>query len=279
MTTKQSSRIDPAFFENQFYLGDEGVLEPVVDAAVRRAIGRLSRFRPVAEPFRHVVADNLFDRLLLREVAEEFPPADSPLWFCYDSPLEKKLCCNRIDLLDPVVSAFVRCLNTVEVAALVGKVMGIPELVVDPSLHGAGLHLIEPGGKLDLHLDFADHPKLPLRRRVNLVLYLNEYWLDAWGGALELWDAEVSQCAVQIAPRFNRLVLFEVHDKAFHGHPDPLACPPGCCRRSIALYFLTPRQKAPVNHPRARFVARPNDPPDLAIEALRRERANLDSIR
>ncbi len=248
-----------------------------VDSAVRRMLALLANYEPAAEPFRHVVADHLFDPVLLREVCQAFPSADSPVWFRYDSPLERKLACNRLDSVSPVVAAFVDRLNRSDVAAVVGRVMGIADLVVDPSLHGSGLHLIEPGGKLDLHLDFADHPKLPLTRRVNLILYLNECWQEAWGGNLELWDAEMTRCVVRIAPHFNRLVLFEVHDQAYHGHPDPLACPPGYCRRSIALYFLTERRTATAQHPRARFISRPRDGPNPALDELRQRRGQLDS--
>lgn len=246
-----------------------------VDVAVRHALKRLSHVQPIGIPFRHVVADGLFDDDLLEDVADEFPRPNSPLWFCYDSPLEKKLCSNRLDLWEPLLAAFVRRLNSPDVATAVGKLFGIEGLVVDPSLHGTGLHLIEPGGKLDIHLDFADHPKLLLTRRVNLVLYLNEDWLDSWGGSLELWDAELTCPIVRITPLFNRLLLFEVHDHAYHGHPDPLTPPDGRCRESISLCFLTAREAAAPGRQRARFVARPQDAPDAHLDELRRQRAQL----
>jgi hypothetical protein len=237
---------------------------------------QLGQQQLVLEPFRHVVAYGLFDPTLLRRVVKGFPPPESPLWFRYDSPLEKKLSCNKVDLLPPFLGAFVTRLNSPDVAAAVGNLFGIDGLVVDPCLHGGGLHMTEPGGKLDIHLDFADHPKLPLTRRVNLILYLNEDWQDPWGGELELWDAEMRRCVVRITPGFNRLVLFEVHDRAYHGHPDALTCPADHFRRSIALYFLTDRQTANAERPRAQFVARPRDGPDPALDELRRQREQLD---
>ena len=36
------------------------------------------------------------------------------------------------------------------------------------------------------------------------------------------------------SPTANRLIVFEIGDKFFHGHPDPLACPEGRSRRSMS---------------------------------------------
>jgi hypothetical protein len=43
-------------------------------------------------------------------------------------------------------------------------------------------------------------------------------------------------------------VIFETHDKTYHGHPTPLACPVGQSRKSLILYYYTaaPRPDAHV---------------------------------
>ena len=74
-------------------------------------------------------------------------------------------------------------------------------------------------------------------RCINLIVFLNPGWDDSWGGALELWDRDMTQCVVSVAPRFNRAVLFDTDKTSFHGHPEPLVCPPGRTRRSMALYY------------------------------------------
>ena len=78
------------------------------------------------------------------------------------------------------------------------------------------------------------------RLRVNLFLYLNADWDDAWGGHLELWDRELTRCEQRIAPLRNRLVIFASTDFSFHGHPTPLTCPPDRTRRSLAVYYYKP---------------------------------------
>lgn len=115
------------------------------------------------------------------------------------------------------------------------QVTGITGLFTDPELFGAGLHCIPPGGFLNMHCDFNYHPK-GWRRRVNMLIYLNERWEDSWNGHLQLG---LNGDAIKIAPIGGRAVIFETNDTTWHGHPEPLACPDDVQRRSLALYFYT----------------------------------------
>ena len=38
---------------------------------------------------------------------------------------------------------------------------------------------------------------------------------------------------------FNRAVIFNITDNAYHGHPEPLNCPDNKARYSMALYYFT----------------------------------------
>ena len=58
-------------------------------------------------------------------------------------------------------------------------------------------------------------------------------------GDLELWSTDASHCVKTIVPVFNRAVIFNTRSDTFHGHPQPLAVPEGCFRRSIAMYYYT----------------------------------------
>ena len=42
-----------------------------------------------------------------------------------------------------------------------------------------------------------------------------------------------------MAPAGNRMLLFSTSEDAYHGHPDPLACPPEVARQSLALYYFS----------------------------------------
>jgi hypothetical protein len=101
------------------------------------------------------------------------------------------------------------------------------------------VHWIENGGFLEVHADFNHLKKYNLERRLNLLLYLNENWRDEYNGQLELWDRKTMTMAKAVAPIFNRCVVFSTTKESLHGHPAPLATPPGVARRSLALYYYT----------------------------------------
>jgi hypothetical protein len=72
-----------------------------------------------------------------------------------------------------------------------------------------------------------------------VLIYLNKDWQESFGGALELWDKDMAEAATRIVPIFNRCAIFTTTDYSYHGHPEPLACPPDRARRSRALYSYT----------------------------------------
>ena len=49
----------------------------------------------------------------------------------------------------------------------------------------------------------------------------------------------MTQCEAKILPMFNRLMVFGTTDFTYHGHPDPLQCPDGMTRKSLALYYFS----------------------------------------
>jgi hypothetical protein len=128
-------------------------------------------------------------------------------------------------------------------------------------LEGGGMHQTESGGFLNMHADFSmHHYQKRWRRRLNLIVYLNEGWDPAWGGALELWDASMKACVKKVEPLLNQALLFQTERKSFHGYPDPIRCPAGVRRKSLALYYYT--ELPAESHERARstdYRARPNE--------------------
>ncbi len=123
--------------------------------------------------------------------------------------------------------------------SLLSRMTSIEHLESDPELFGAGLHQSQTGGFLDVHVDFNLHPTTGLHRRLNLLVYMNQEWNETYGGDLELWDMEQYQCVKRLAPIFNRAVLFETSEISYHGHPTPLALPPGMTRKSLSVYYYT----------------------------------------
>ncbi|HYR29994.1 MAG TPA: 2OG-Fe(II) oxygenase [Thermoanaerobaculia bacterium] len=193
-----------------------------------------------AEPFPHIVIDGLFDDADLERVLDEFPTPEQMRWWRFDSPHEKKLgFYHEVSVISPVVRAFLESMNAFEMLLWLESATGIEGLIPDPYFGGGGLHQIEPGGFLKVHVDFNVHPKLKVDRRANMLIYLNKDWQEEWGGHLELWDPSMSECRKKIAPRFNRTVIFSTTDTSYHGHPHPLASPEGVTRKSVSLYYYT----------------------------------------
>ena len=87
------------------------------------------------------------------------------------------------------------------------------------------------GGLLDVHIDGNYHDATGLNRRINAILYLNPDWQLGWGGELGLYDSHGDVCLKEVAPLFNRIVIFDSHDASFHGLPAPLAFPEGKSRK------------------------------------------------
>lgn len=119
------------------------------------------------------------------------------------------------------------------------RLTGIDGLIGDASYEGGGFHRTTRGGRLGIHADFRVHKRLNLRRELNVIIYLNKTWENAWGGGLELWARDKSSCQKVIYPKFNRCVIFQTDTSSYHGHPLPLECPEGTARISAALYYYT----------------------------------------
>jgi len=188
-------------------------------------------------PFPHIVIDDFLDRALLRRVAENFPPTVGREGF--DRDQERK----KFQFHPRETAGFIRNLfaelNSQAFLAFLEEMTGIEGLIVDPYYEGAGLHLTQRGGHLGIHTDFNMHGRMHVERRLNLILYLNDDWADDYGGNLELWDQSMTHAEKSVSPILGRAVIFATSLESFHGHPDPLACPVGRGRQSIAIYYYT----------------------------------------
>ena len=192
-----------------------------------------------AKPFPHIMIDGLFDNAALNQVHAEVPRIDSSYWKRFDDHYQRKLATRGVDGMGPMTFALLQALNSAPFLQNLEALTGIEGLIPDPYYTGGGLHQIVPGGRLAVHADFNRHKKLHLDRRINLLLYLNKDWDESYGGHLELWDTAMTHCEQRILPLFNRMVIFSTTDFTYHGHPEPLTCPEGNSRKSIALYYYT----------------------------------------
>ncbi|MEY2454202.1 MAG: hypothetical protein QOD92_3776 [Acidimicrobiaceae bacterium] len=235
------------------------------DAAELREIASAQHDRYVsAQPFPHVTLQDLVPTDALRPIIAEFPVPGSLPGKSNDKPYEKKRAYRDETMLGPHTRQLISQLNSSVFLRFLETLTGIPGLVPDPHLAGGGLHQIERGGFLSIHADFNQLGRLRLDRRLNLLLYLNDGWDESWGGHLELWSRDMRRCQERIAPTLGTSVIFSTSSDSFHGHPEPLTCPPDRTRMSLALYYYSngrPEDEAKPRHSTL-WQRRPGEPAD-----------------
>ena len=221
--------------------------EPIVPyASLYDRLGSLREQWAHGDPYPHIVMDDFLDVEVTERVLDEFPGIGSGQWIHYVHYNERKFGQTKRDQFGPTTGELVDELNSPRFLEFLRDLTGIEDLLPDETLEGGGLHQSERGGFLNVHADFTVHPhRRDWRRRLNLLLYLNPEWEESYGGYLELWDTEMRECRRRIGPVFNRCVIFSTDPTSFHGHPDPMTCPPGVTRKSLALYYFT-QEAAPM---------------------------------
>ena len=128
----------------------------------------------------------------------------------------------------------------------VNELLGLTGPTVFPDiehLHGSGMHQLDAGQSLGIHLDTERHPTLPWKREATALLYLD----DAQGGELDLTDASFA-AQKRIEPVANRLVLFSTPAQ-WHRVNECRSL-----RRSICLFFWSICNDGFSGERRAKFV-------------------------
>lgn len=191
------------------------------------------------DPFPNIYFDNFFNAEMLKDILNEFPDLTQKADIKFNDPNQVKLASKGEYRFGPKTKFFMHYLNSQPFLEFLSELSGIQNLIPDPFFDGGGCHQIQPGGMLKLHADFNKHPVTKLDRRLNVLIYLNEDWKEEYGGHFELWDKEMKESRKKILPLFNRMAMFSTTSTSYHGHPNPLTCPPDRTRKSLALYYYT----------------------------------------
>jgi hypothetical protein len=252
-----------------------------LDPSEARRIGEsLAESYCFADPFPHIVLDNFFPADVIQMAFENFPPealaSDKVFEMGYAGLHKRQVLpaeCNG-----PARSVF-NFFNSQPMLEFLEGLSAIPGLIPDPYFVGGGFHETSRGGKLGVHADFRINEQLHLHRRMNVIVYLNPQWDDAYGGHLELWDRKMTHRVKSVAPIFNRCVIFNTDADSYHGHPDPLTTPDGLTRRSMALYYYTASRGIYKEVPNVGtlYQARPGD--DVSVQQEARALQNEQWLR
>ena len=208
------------------------------DVSLDKSVEELYQEFGSAQPFPHLVLDNLFPASLLEALLDELPPITHEKWIHHhEDELDKWNLRSAVDLGETAFQ-FAAVLNSAAFLYFLSEITGIKALLPDPYLGGGAYSVYSKGGKFDVHADRNTDPNTGLTRRLALLIYLNQSWTDRCGGQLELWNQEGTRCEKVIAPIFNRTVIFEIGDKNYHG-VRPVECVNGFARKCFALYYHT----------------------------------------
>lgn len=197
------------------------------------------------KPFNHICIDNLLPATLLRRAVAEFPNLERlPRHLAHrmNGPTDAKYASNFVPFaLSHSLREVICFFQGTDFVSFIQNIFDIEsQILPDPILLGGGLHQIARDGYLKIHTDFNKHPITKLDRRINVLLYLNEYWHESYGGHIELWDDSMDPGSCEkYLPLFNRIIIFLTNDFTPHGHPSPLTCPDMMKRRSIAFYYYS----------------------------------------
>jgi hypothetical protein len=231
------------------------------------------------QPCPHILLKDFLEPATASAMAREFPQPTSDEWTQYKHANENKLGMAKRELFPPMIRAVTDELNSPQFVAWISELTGIPNLIADPMLEGGGLHQSGPGGYLNVHTDFSVHHfHKNWHRRVNLILYLNPDWHEEWGGSIELWESssgkrsagnrssgnrssgnKMTRCAAKYPPLLNHALIFTTDERSLHGFPDPLTCPGGESRKSLALYYYTFEPQGKIAVHSTDYFSRPQD--------------------
>jgi hypothetical protein len=207
-------------------------------------------------PCKHIVIDGFLTEGTANLLHGHFPPMDA-LKVRRKSLNENKAEDYKFDEWHPAFREVRAAIRSDFFAEWMSTVTGISGMLTPDNPLGSGVHQGANGSYVDVHIDVNYDPESNLWRRVNLLIYLNRHWEEAYGGHLEIWDPLMRRAEKRIAPAHNRAVIFLTDENSPHGY-QTIHVPEGETRKSFYAYFFTPIQDG-FRYSDSRFIARPND--------------------
>mgnify|MGYP001161466362 FL=1 len=228
-------------------------------------------------PFDHYIVDNFLPDDIAKSISNDFLDYENQKWHFYNNQIENKKALQDWGKFSKETYKIFQYFCSPSFIEKIKSITGISDLYPDYGLHGGGWHMHGTGGNLNVHKDYSVHPKLGLRRKLNLIVYLSENWNPEWGGAIEFWSHNEQNnrplaLEKSIDCMYNRAVLFDTTQNSWHGLPTPLTCPKGKYRKSIAMYYLTDADGDEEVRKRALFAPRKEQENDPNVLELIKER-------
>lgn len=191
------------------------------------------------EPYGHCFIEKFFPDDTAKKLSTSFKFPDEDLK-SKDVLFQKtKRILGEYHKFPKVIKNVIDYLNSPYFIKVLEEKFNLRNLLPDPTLFGGGMHESRNGGYLKIHSDFVYIRRKKLKRRLNVLIYLNENWDEKWNGALELWNQDMSRNFLKVFPHLNHCVIFRTDTESNHGFPDPISCPNNVGRKSLAVYYYT----------------------------------------
>ena len=110
---------------------------PLLDLdRLERDIERLRTEYQTAAPYPHIVIDDFLEPAAAKSAMSEFPPLDPEQWTNYLHVNERKFSNTDPSTWGPVLQQVLDELNSPRFVQFVGELLGVDNLIADPSLEG-----------------------------------------------------------------------------------------------------------------------------------------------
>lgn len=187
-------------------------------------------------PYPMITLDNFLPHEFAIQLANECETIPNQYWteFTRNGSFMRE--CKKLEYA-PFAYEFVNAMHSALGMEWMTKLTNIADLIPDPYLVGAGYSRSFTGDSLKLHSDFNWNNQLKLHRMLSFIIYLNPNWKEEWGGHLQFTDFNKDKVIQNVAPVFNRAIIWRYHKRGFHGYPDPLTCPQGMSRNTFRLFY------------------------------------------
>ena len=238
------------------------------------------------KPYPYAFQDSILNEEIAKKIQTEILDIPDDAWDRYENPFESKYTLrDKYNFPENLNKLF----NDLESGEFVNKLSEITgyRLLLDSTRNFWGVHKYNSGDKLDIHVDAGLHPITKQKKQVTVGIYLSSNWKVEYGCNLEMWSGDSSESNKaklyekmdSIAPLFNRMVIFNCNDYAWHGNPEPVNCPADSKRIFVTISYLSENYTDKNKRQKAFFVARPDDPVDEEKDRLRLLRADPNSFK
>lgn len=236
-------------------------------------------------PYPHCAIEDVIEADFALKCQEEILNIPDSEWDRYNNPFEQKYTLRDKNNFPKHCQQLFNLLTSEETLQKLSTIVGEP-LFNDPTKNWWGIHKYVDGDYLDIHSDAGIHPGTEDKKHLTLGIYLSKDWKEENKGHLEIWngdsvtknDAKLSTLHVKILPTFNKLVLFNNTNNAWHGNPASVNIKNNEKRIFVTLSYLSKKHDNGYENRRKKafFVKLPDEPENPEKDKLRLLRADSE---